>query len=185
MNERRCGYLPQHFRVYDGAYPHFVTSTVVHWIPVFCRDDYFRVLVDSLRYCVEHKGLLVHGYVVMPNHFHAVLSQTEGRVSDVMRDMKKHTAKAIAAKLETDGRLTWLNAMRRAAGREGGVRVWDEAFHPEQVHSEPFFRGKLEYMHKNPVRAGYVVDPCEWRYSSAAAYYRDEEPIVPITGIEW
>jgi len=102
-----------------------------------------------------------------------------------MRDLKKHTAKAIAEKLESDGRLTWLNAMRRTAGHEGGVRVWDEAFHPEKVHTESFFRGKLEYMHQNPVRAGYVADPCDWRYSSAAAYYRDEESIVPITGIEW
>jgi hypothetical protein len=42
-------------------------------------------------------------------------------------------------------------------------------------------------------RCGYLpqhfrlrdVDPCEWRYSIAAAYYRDEEPVVPITGIEW
>lgn len=184
-DERRRSDMPQHFKVYDGAYPHFVTSTIVFWIPVFCRDDYFRVLTDSLGHCVEHKGLVVHGYVVMPNHFHAVLSQSEGRLSDVIRDMKKHTAKAIAAKLEADGRITWLNAMRRAAGHEGGVRVWDEAFHPEQVYSEQFCRQKLDYMHNNPVRAGYVSDPSEWTYSSAGLYYRDDESAVPVAAIEW
>lgn len=177
--------MPQRFRVHDGFYPHFVTSTIVYWIPIFCRDDYFRLLIESLRYCVEHKGLVVHGYVVMPNHFHAILSQLEGRLSDVMRDLKKHTAKAIAAKLEADGRLTWLSAMRRAAGHEGGVRVWDEAFHPEQVEKKAFCEQKLAYMHNNPVRAGFVADPCEWTYSSAALYYRGEESAVPVTGIEW
>ena len=115
--------MPQHFKVYDGTYPHFVTSTIVYWIPIFCRDDYFRVLADSLKYCVENKGLIVHGYVIMPNHFHAILSQVDGQLSDVIRDMKKHTAKIIADKLETDKRIIWLNAMRRASGHEGGTKV--------------------------------------------------------------
>jgi len=177
--------VPQHFRVYESAYPHFVTSTVVYWIPVFCRDDYFRVLSDSLCYCVEHKGLIIHGYVIMPNHFHASLSQVDGKLSDVIRDAKKHTAKALAEKLEADGRVTWLAAMRRAAGHEGGVRVWDEAFHPEQIHTQAFCQQKLDYMHNNPVRAGYVTDPCEWKYSSAGLYYTNKDSIVPITAIEW
>jgi len=66
--------MPQHYKVYDQAYPHFITSTIIHWIPVFCRDEYFRVLADSLKFCVSNKGLLVHAYVIMPNHFHAILS---------------------------------------------------------------------------------------------------------------
>jgi len=177
--------LPQHFKVYDGAYPHFVTSTVVYWIPIFCRDDYFRALADSMCYCEENKGLRIHGQVIMPNHCHMVCSQVEGKLSDVMRDMKKHTAKVLAAMLEADGRTTWLAAMRRAAGAQGGVRVWDEAFHPEQVYSKEFLQQKLDYMHANPVRAGYVVDPCEWKYSSAGFYYRDRESVVPISVIEW
>ena len=177
--------MPQHFKIYEGVYPHLVTSTVVYWIPVFCRDDYFRLLTDSLCHCIERKGLMVHAYVIMPNHFHAVLSQTDGRLSDVIRDLKKHTSKALAAKLELDGRMTWLAAMRRAAGHEGGVRVWDEAFHPEQVHTEAFCQQKLDYMHNNPVRAGYISDPSEWKYSSAAACFRGEGSAVPITPIEW
>ena len=177
--------MPQHFKVYDSAYPYFVTSAIIHWIPVFRRDDYFQVITESLGYCVDHKGFRVHGYVIMPNHFHAICSVAGGSLQDVMRDLKKHTSKLIAAKLEENGRTLWLNAMRRAAGDSGGVRVWDEAYHPEEVRTRPFFEQKIRYMHDNPVRAGFVTDPCEWKYSSAAAWYRDQQSIVPVTPVEW
>lgn len=177
--------MPQHFRVYDGAYPHFVTCTVTHWIPVFCREDYFGILADSLRYCCENKGLVVHGCVLMPNHFHMICSRQDGDISGIMRDIKRFTSIEIARKLETDGRMSWLTAMRNAGKADGSVRVWTEAFHPEEVRTQPFFEQKLRYMHENPVRAGYVVDPCEWRYSSVGVYYRDAQFVVPITPIDW
>ena len=177
--------MPQHFRVYDPAHAHFITSTITHWIPVFSRQDYFAVLVDSVTYCVENKGLVVYGFVIMPHHFHMVSSQRDGMLSETIRDLKKHTSKQIARKLEEDARKLWLTAFRRAAGAEGGFRVWEESFHPEQVHSRAFFEQKLTYMHNNPVRAGYVDDPCAWKYSSAGFYYRDEPSCVPILVPEW
>ena len=128
---------------------------------------------------------MIHAYVLMPNHFHLICSHTEGRFSDVMRDMKKHTSKELAAKLEEDGRQVWLNAMRKAARPSGGVRVWDEAFHPEQIHSRPFFDQKLDYIHNNPVRAGFVDEPSHWRYSSAGLYYHEAESPVPVVPVEW
>jgi REP element-mobilizing transposase RayT len=175
--------MPEHFRVRDGAYPHFVTSTIVYWIPVFSRDDYCRVLIDSLNYCIKSKGLLVHGYVLMSNHFHAILSQVNGRLPEAMRDLKRHTSVTVMKKLEADGREVWRRAFMNAGG--GKPKVWDEAYHPEQVHSRAFFEQKLRYMHDNPVRAGCVVDPCHWKYSSAGFYYADSASIVEITPIEW
>jgi putative transposase len=177
--------MPQTYRIHDGAYAHFITSAVVHWIPVFSREDYFQVLVDSLKHCIAHKGLVVHCFVLMPNHFHLICSQQAGRLMDVIRDLKTFTSKEIARKLESDGRTIWLAAMRRAAGAQQGVKVWQDEYHPEQIHSEPFFAQKMSYIHDNPRRAGYVVDPADWKYSSAGVYYRNAEPLIPVTGIEW
>lgn len=171
--------------VHDGAYPHFITSTILHWIPVFSREDYFGVLVNSLKYCIASKGLRVHCYVMMPNHFHMICSQRDAKLTDVMRDMKTFTSKEIARKLESDGRTLWLAAMRRGGGVTAGVKVWQDTYYPEQVHTEPFFRQKMDYIHDNPRRAGYVADPCDWKYSSAGFYYRDAEPLIPITPIMW
>ena len=177
--------LAQRFKVYENAYPHFVTCTVVHWIPVFCRDDYFKVLTDSLVYCIEHKGLLIHGYVIMPNHFHAICSKNDGCLSDTIRDVKRYTAISLSQKLKSDGRHIWLIAMRRAGGITAQTKVWDDGFHPEQIQTEAFFIQKLDYIHKNPIRAGYVEDPCDWKYSSAAFYYDGRESVLPLTPIDW
>ena len=177
--------MPQRFKVQEGSYPHFITSSVVHWIPAFNRLDYFQILADSFIYCIEKKGLVVHANVFMPNHFHAICSQTDGRLSDAIRDLKRFTSRQVTEQLERDGRGIWLRAMQRAAGNRDGARLWDEAFHPEQICSEAFFKQKLDYLHDNPVRAGFVDDPSDWKHSSAGFYYRDQPSIIPITPIEW
>ena len=48
-------------------------------------------------------------------------------------------------------------------------QLWQEGSHPKAIVSEAMLRQKLEYIHNNPVRRGYVDDPAHWRYSS----YRD------------
>ena len=75
--------------------------------------------------------------------------------------------------------------MEHAGGERSAFAMWQEGFHPEQIYSESFFKQKLDYMHANPVRAGFVNNPCEWRYSSAALYLREGESLVPVTPIEW
>lgn len=150
---------------------------------MFCRDDYFQVLVDSLNFCIENKGLQVHGYVIMPNHFHAVCSQLNGKLSEVIRDIKRHTASVILEKLREESRITWLRAFEKAG--DSTPKLWDESFHPMQVHTQQFFDQKLGYMHNNPLRAGFVINPEDWKYSSAAFCYKQEESLVPVTGIEW
>ncbi len=175
--------MPHHFKVHDGAYPHFITNSVVYGIPAFCREQHFRLLTDSLRYCVANKGLLVHAFVLMPNHFHAVCSQTDGKISDVLRDLKRHTASQMLSMLKEGGYEMWIRALTNAGGGKG--KLWDDAFHPMEVHSKEFFEQKLAYIHNNPVKAGFVELPQHWKYSSAGLYYDEAESPVPVAPLEW
>ena len=102
-----------------------------------------------------------------------------------MRDFKRHTSSEILRKLEEDGRHIWLRAFRNAGPDEKRGKLWQDAFHPEQVHSRPFFEQKLAYIHANPVRAGFIQNPEDWKYSSAGLYYREWPSAVEITPIEW
>ena len=52
--------------------PHFITCTVHQWVDVFTKIEYVNILLDSIRYCQEHKGLEVHSWVIMSNHFHMI-----------------------------------------------------------------------------------------------------------------
>ena len=49
-------------------------------------------------------------------------------------------------------------------------QLWQEGSHPQHVHSDEMMVQKLDYMHDNPVKRGYVDDPTHWRYSSARNY---------------
>lgn len=59
-------------------------------------------------------------------------------------------------------------------------QVWEEGVHPKQIDSPEALIDVLEYIHANPVKAGYVDIAKHWRYSSARNYI-DNEGLMPIT----
>jgi putative transposase len=82
------------FNDQDGAY--FVTCATVQWVDVFTRSIYCDIVVDSLSYCIANKGLVLHVWVIMPNHIHIVISRKgSSSLSDIMRDFKKFTSAKI------------------------------------------------------------------------------------------
>jgi hypothetical protein len=42
--------------------------------------------------------------------------------------------------------------------------------HPQRIYDQEMLKQKLDYIHHNPVRRGYVDFPEQWRYSSARDY---------------
>ncbi|MGE4501906.1 MAG: hypothetical protein AB7D03_03445 [Thiomicrospira sp.] len=85
------------YQVVDKCLPHFVTCTVLHWIPVFTRTETVEIVLDSLRF-LQSEGLKVFGYVILENHLHMVVQS-----DDLARDMarfKQFTAKQCLALLQ-------------------------------------------------------------------------------------
>ena len=153
----------------SGLY--FVTFTVVQWIPFFTRKPYFDILIDSLRFCRQHKGLKVHAYVILDNHLHLVVAGD--KLTDIIRDFKSYTAKLLIARLEQDQKTWVLNQLqyhKQPTKTQSDYQVWQEGFHPQQIVSEEMLHQKIDYLHHNPVRIGVVERPEEWVYSSARDY---------------
>jgi len=48
--------------------PHFLTCTVVEWLPVFTRPEAVQIILDSWSYQRQHEGLKLFGYVILENH---------------------------------------------------------------------------------------------------------------------
>jgi REP element-mobilizing transposase RayT len=78
------------YRVREAYAPHFITSTVVAWLPVFTTAARCDILVESFEYCRKNKGLEIFAWVLLDNHFHAVVAAQE--LSRVIGDLKRHTA---------------------------------------------------------------------------------------------
>ena len=49
-------------------------------------------------------------------------------------------------------------------------KFWQDDNHAEEIFSEKFFEEKLNYIHNNPVRAGWVNKPEDYNYSIARDY---------------
>jgi putative transposase len=139
---------------------YFSTCTITEWLCVFKEEKYFLVIIENLKYCIEHKGLLLPGYVIMPSHLHLMTSQIEDvLISEIMRDFKHYTSTKIAEMLEAGNNHLFLHVFRKAAeGRtkKQDYKIWQDEYHPIAVTSEKWFRQKMEYMHNNAVRKGFV-----------------------------
>ncbi|MCI0380512.1 MAG: hypothetical protein L0215_23240 [Gemmataceae bacterium] len=88
-------------------------------------------------------------------------------------DFKSFTARKIVDLLVDCHAHVLLNQLaffKKRSKKDQEYQVWQEGSHPQQIQGQEMMRQKLEYMHLNPVKRGYVDDPVHWRYSSARNY---------------
>lgn len=160
----------------EGIY--FLSTAVVNWIDVFTRTEYKNIILDSLKYCVSKKGMILYGYVIMTNHIHLIISRkSDGAAfSDMIRDFKKFTSSQTIKAIEEnpkESRKDWLIWMFERAGKKNSnntkYQFWQQDNHPVELEDD-WIDQKLEYIHQNPVEAGIVREPEDYRYSSASNY---------------
>jgi putative transposase len=159
------------YRLFEEEYPYFLTSTVVAWLPIFAHPPFVEILFDSWRFLQRERGVHIFGYVVLENHLHWIAAADD--LSEEVGRFKSYTARRIIDELEQRGFSTLLEELRYFKLRhkiDQTYQLWQEGGHPQQIQTEAMMRQKLEYMHNNPLRRGYVDDPVQWRYSSARNY---------------
>ena len=157
--------------------PYFLTMTVAHWADVFSRDNHKKVVIESLKYCQEHKGLVIFAYVIMTNHIHMLVNTEEPfLLKDTIRDFKKFTSKKIVEQIESEpeSRRTWLLSLFAGSAAKSpkhkDFKFWQEGNHAIEIYSQKFAWIKTNYIHQNPVKAGFVKETEHWVYSSASNY---------------
>ena len=168
--------MKEGYVIRDQTLPHFFTITVVDWVDVFSRKNYRDVVLECLNFCVKSKGMILYSYVIMSNHIHLIIQSEEGKLSDLIRDFKKFTAKTILDKIQTEpeSRRDWMLERFKLAtethSRNKNYQFWQLSNHAEEIYSEKFMWSKIDYTHFNPVRAGIVSSPQDYIYSSASNY---------------
>ena len=169
--------MSDQYRIRNSEDVHFVTFTIVDWVDIFTRPVYKELIIESLKYCQQHKGLELYAFCLMTNHLHLLVAATPPiNLSDIIRDFKKHTNKQIIKLIEqeNESRREWI--LYRFAFhakyklRIKDYKVWKDGYHGIQCGSAEILMQKLDYIHNNPVRAGIVTEPQHYLYSSAANY---------------
>jgi len=169
--------MSHQYRVRNHEDIYFVTFTVVDWVDVFTRPSYKQLIINSLTYCQQHKGLEVYAYCLMTNPLHLLAAaEHPAKLPDIIRDFKKHTNKEIIKLIaeENESRRDWMlyrfqfNA--KYDNRIQDYKVWRDGYHGIACDRPDILLQKLDYIHNNPVVAGIVSQPEHYQYSSAANY---------------
>ena len=174
------------YQIQDQEQVYFFTFQVVGWADVFSRKVYRDIILNSLTYCREKKGMLLFAYVVMTNHVHAIIQSKQGDLSGLVRDFKKHTSKLILKELrenKSESRREWLEMIFRYHAkynkRAKGIQLWTHENHAVELDNNDMIDSRVEYIHDNPIRAGWVDKPEDYLYCSARNY-SDLEALIEI-----
>jgi putative transposase len=131
------------------GYVYHVSSTTHERRAVFRSPDAAQVLLDGIDFQRADRALVL-AYVVMPDHFHALVApRTPWTISKVMQSIKGFTSRV-------------LNDWNGERGR-----LWQPSFHDPVIRSESQLWACIDYIHGNPVKAGLSCEPEDYLYSSA------------------
>jgi REP element-mobilizing transposase RayT len=163
------------YQIHDQEGCYFLTFQVINWVDIFSRQTYRDIVVDSFNFCSTNKGLQVHAWVIMTNYVHTILSSKTGKLSDTVRDLKRHTATKIidAIEQEPESRKDWMlfqfNKAATLHKRNKEFQFWTHENHAVYLdpHMPDMFDSRRHYIHQNPVRAGWVRAAEDYVYSSA------------------
>lgn len=167
------------YKINDQGALYFLTFTVIDWVDIFTRKEHKIILIDSLNYCVENKGLTIYAWCLMSNHIHLIAQAGAGKnMSGIIRDFKKFTAKAIINEINNgnESRKSWiLNRMEfrgKYLKRIEKYKFWEDGSHAVELdyNNPDMIDQKLEYIHNNPVSAMIVEMPEHYLFSSARDY---------------
>ena len=117
--------------------------------------------------------MIINAFVIMHNHFHMIVQCS--KLETAIQSMKSYTARKIIDKLKCNKNENVLRKLRskRSYKVQSEYQLWQEGYHPEQISNKYILNQKIEYIHQNPVRKGFVSKAEEWVYSSAGFYYLD------------
>jgi REP element-mobilizing transposase RayT len=103
-------FMKEGYVIRDQSLPHFLTATIVDWVDAFSRKSYRDCVIECLDFCIKNKGMILYSYVIMSNHIHLIVQSKDGKLSDLIRDFKKFTAKTILEKIQTEpeSRREWM-----------------------------------------------------------------------------
>ena len=127
---------------------------------------------------MQNKGMELYGWCIMTSHIHMIIGSHADKLERIMQNMKRHTSEELHKAISNnrqESRREWMLLMMEKAGKENSnninFQLWQQHNNPIELSNQKMAWQKLEYMHQNPVKAGFVEKPEDYLYSSARNYY--------------
>jgi REP element-mobilizing transposase RayT len=154
---------------YPIHWPHFYTATIQGWKQLLSTDGYKEIIIDSLKTLVTEKRIELNAFVIMHNHIHLIWQALPDHSPEsIQAAFMKFTAHQMKQKLSIED--TPLLEEFKVNKYDRTYQFWKRDSLSIELFTEKVFAQKLEYIHYNPVLAGYCTYPEEYKYSSAKFY---------------
>ena len=150
----------------------FFTATILEWKHLLKQDRYKDILIESLRYLVREKRVIIYAFVIMPNHIHLIWHIQPGHNRPaVQRDFLKFTAQQMRFDLLKTDPVMLQEFEVNAKDRR--YQFWERNALSVDLYTERIFIQKLDYIHANPVQEHWKLCkyPENYKYSSAGFYH--------------
>ncbi len=174
-----------HYRILHADAPHFMTFTVLEWLPVFTRPDTVDIVLDAFLFRQRQHAFRLYAYVILENHLHCIAQSPD--LTRQVKHLKSYTARQLIDVLQARHATPLLSKLayyKKAHKTDREYQFWQEGSHPQAIQNEAMLRQKMDYIHYNPVKRGYVDRPEHWRYSSARNYLGGEA-LIPVYTQWW
>lgn len=144
--------MPRKPRFYVPGAPVHAVQRGHNRSAVFFHDlDYLEYL-RCLKQAADSCGCEIHAYALMTNHVHLLLTPTfADSVGRLFQSLGRH----------------YVRYVNETYQRHGGL--WEGRYKCNVIESQAYFLSCMRYIELNPVRAGMVDLPAEYRWSSYAA----------------
>src|SRR4030042_94699 len=153
-------------RFTESEYCYFVTAGTRDRRPLFRDTRLCQLLVENLQFYRDRMKFALHGYVIMPDHIHLLITPRQpASISDIMRNFKSYTSKEI----------------QEALGVQGPI--WQRRFYDRVIRGEDQFRAALDYITLNPGRAGLVQSARDNEFSSYRSW-EEGDGLLPLDPLE-
>lgn len=144
--------MPRVARAVVPGFPHHIIQRGHNKHVVFAGEDDFEYYLATLAAFKEAYDVEVYAFCLMNNHVHLVLQPGENAAG--LGQLMKRLA----------GRQTRL--VNRQEGRSG--TLWEGRYKSSPIETDAYLLACCRYVELNPVRAGMVANPAEYRWSSHA-----------------
>ena len=169
--------MSRKYKFYDKGGLYYISFATVYWMDIFVREEYFSLVIASLDYCRKNKGLEIYCWCIMPSHIHLIIRAIGNNPEIVIGRFKEYSSKQLQKSVEEniqESRKEWMLWMMQRAGLKSSnvkdKQLWQHNNKPIELWSPDVIDQKVDYIHNNPVVAGFVTEPWHWKYSSAIDY---------------
>jgi putative transposase len=156
-------------QTYPIYYPQFFTATILGWKHLLAADTHKDIIINSLKFLVTEKRIILNAFVIMSNHIHLIWQPSFAFTpSRIQASFMKQTAKQLKLSLTQNDAAALNNFKVNKYDRM--YQIWKRDSLSIELRTHAVFMQKLEYIHYNPVKAGLCINPEDYYYSSARFY---------------